>query len=56
MTEGKGIPPSIKQMWQNFQKTVVNAAVKKKKKPEGKLLWDSSKGKTYVKKKHGELK
>lgn len=56
MTDAKGIPASIKQMWSNFAKQTANVAVNKKKKQHGNVLWDSSKNGTYVKKKHGDLK
>jgi hypothetical protein len=57
MTEEKSIPASIKNLWANFAKQTANAiATPKKKKPQGKMLWDSSSKGTYVKKKHGDLK
>lgn len=58
MVDNKSVPDSIKKMWQNFANTTAKALAptSKKKKPQGKMLWDSSKNGTYIKKKHGELK
>jgi len=47
---------NIKEIWKQLTSVDKKYKPNKQKKSQGRLLWDSSNGNTYVKAKHGELK